>query len=71
VTDKTPLALLPGLLLDASFWKHQVAGLADIAEPWVADFTSQDGVGAMAESVLAAMPERFALCGLSMGGYVA
>lgn len=71
MTDKTPLALLPGLLLDASFWKHQVAGLAEVADIRVADFTSQDSVGAMAESVLAAMPERFALCGLSMGGYVA
>jgi len=71
VSEKTPLALLPGLLLDGTFWHHQVAALADIAEPWVADFTSQDSIAAMAQSVLAAMPERFALCGLSMGGYVA
>jgi len=71
VTDKTPLALLPGLLLDASFWKHQVAALGEEADIWVADFTNQDSVGEMAESVLAAMPPRFALCGLSMGGYVA
>ncbi|WP_366553572.1 alpha/beta fold hydrolase [Aquibaculum sediminis] len=71
MSEKTPLALLPGLLLDGTFWHHQVAALADIAEPWVADFTSQESVAAMAQSVLAAMPERFALCGLSMGGYVA
>ncbi len=68
---RIPLALLPGLLLDRGFWRHQEAALADIAEPWVADFSSQDSVEAMAESVLAAMPARFALCGLSMGGYVA
>lgn len=71
VTDRTLLALLPGLLLDASFWKYQVTGLADVADPWIADFTTQDSIAAMAQSVLAAMPERFALCGLSMGGYVA
>lgn len=71
MSEKIPLALLPGLLLDGTFWHHQVAALVDIAEPWVADFTSQESVAAMAQSVLAAMPERFALCGLSMGGYVA
>jgi len=71
VPDRKALALLPGLLLDASFWKHQVEALADVAIPWTADFTTQDSIAAMAEGVLAAMPERFALCGLSMGGYVA
>ncbi|MEX0759412.1 MAG: alpha/beta fold hydrolase [Tistlia sp.] len=66
-----PLALLPGLLLDRRLWRHQEAALADLAETWVADFDGLDSVEAMAERVLAAMPERFALCGLSMGGYVA
>jgi len=69
--DKVPLALLPGLLCDAALWRPQVEGLSDIADCWIADFTSQDSAVAMAESVLAAMPERFALAGLSMGGYVA
>jgi pimeloyl-ACP methyl ester carboxylesterase len=69
--DRVPLALLPGLLCDADLWHRQVAALADIADPWVADFTTQDSIAAMADSVLAAMPQRFALAGLSMGGYVA
>lgn len=69
--DKTPLALLPGLLCDAALWQPQVEALSDIAEPRVADFTSQETIAAMAASVLAMMPERFALAGLSMGGYVA
>lgn len=69
--SRTPLALLPGLLLDRSLWRHQEAALGDVAEAWVADFSSQDSTAAMARAVLAAMPERFALCGLSMGGYVA
>lgn len=71
MSGRTPLALLPGLLLDRSFWRHQEAALADLAEPWIADFSTQDSIAAMARSVLEAMPERFALCGLSMGGYVA
>src|SRR3546814_4065278 len=66
-----PLSLLPGLLCDAALWRPQVEALADIAEPWVADLTTQDSTAAMAETVLAAMPPRFALAGLSMGGYVA
>ena len=71
MTDKIPLALLPGLLCDHALWKPQVEGLADIADPWVADLTKHESTADMAESVLAAMPERFALAGLSMGGYVA
>lgn len=69
---KTPLALLPGLILDDALWTHQLEHLADLAEMRVADFTTQDSVAEMARSVLEAMPEeRFALAGLSMGGYVA
>ncbi len=34
-------------------------------------FRDDDTLGAMAEAVLTAMPERFAVVGLSMGGYVA
>jgi pimeloyl-ACP methyl ester carboxylesterase len=66
-----PLALLPGLLCDDALWQGQVAGLDGLADCRVADFSSQDSVAAMAESVLAMMPGRFALAALSMGGYVA
>lgn len=66
-----PLALLPGLLCDGALWRAQIDALEGHADTWVADFTSQDKVGDMALSVLQAMPERFALAGLSMGGYVA
>lgn len=71
VNGKTALALLPGLLNDDALWQHQIASLSEKAHPWIADFTSQDSMAAMAAHVLDAMPERFALCGLSMGGYVA
>ena len=68
---KTPLILLPGLLCDATLWRHQCDNLADIAAIRVADLTGHDSVGEMADTVLAAAPARFALAGLSMGGYVA
>jgi len=71
VSARIALALCPGLLLDERLWQHQVPALADLADIRVPDFTSQDSGEAMAASVLASMPERFALAGLSMGGYVA
>jgi pimeloyl-ACP methyl ester carboxylesterase len=68
---KSPLILLPGQLCDAALWESQVSALADIADIAVADLTQDDSVGAMAERVLASAPPLFALCGLSLGGYVA
>ena len=37
----------------------------------VADHTRHDTMAGIAQSILAAAPERFALAGLSMGGYIA
>jgi len=71
VTDRTPLVLLPGLLCDQALWQHQIEGLADLADPSVADLTQDASLSAMAARVLAAAPPRIALAGLSMGGYVA
>ena len=70
--NKPSLVLVPGLLCDAALWRGQVEDLADIAEPWVADVTRDDSMTGMARRVLAEAPAgRFALAGLSMGGYVA
>ena len=66
-----PLVLLPGLRCDARLWRDVVAGLADGVAPIVADLTLDDTMKAMAARTLAAAPERFALAGLSMGGYLA
>lgn len=71
MSNRIPLVLVPGLLLDGALWRAQIEGLADLAEPQVADLTRQDSIPAMARDVLAAMPARFALAGLSLGGYVA
>lgn len=66
-----PLVLLPGLLCDAALWAHQRRHLADVAVVSVPDLTGADSVGDLARHVLDTAPPRFALAGLSMGGYVA
>lgn len=65
------LLLLPGLLCDARLWRDQLAGLADVADPVVADLTLDSDVAAMAARAIASVEGPFALAGLSMGGYVA
>ena len=66
------LVLLPGLLCDAALWEPQLDAFAPLCAPWVADLTHDDSIAAMAARVLREAPaERFALAGLSMGGYVA
>jgi pimeloyl-ACP methyl ester carboxylesterase len=69
-TSHIPLLLLPGLLCDRALWVAQLEGLADIADMTVGDLTGADSVAGMAKAALAVAPERFALAGLSMGGYV-
>lgn len=69
--QRTPLLLLPGLLNDATLWRAQLDALADIADCQVGDLTGHDDLRAVAEDVLARAPERFALAGFSLGGYVA
>jgi pimeloyl-ACP methyl ester carboxylesterase len=66
-----PLLLLPGLLCDETLWRDQIAALADIAACQVADLTLDASLPGMALRALQAAPPRFALAGLSMGGYVA
>jgi pimeloyl-ACP methyl ester carboxylesterase len=65
------LLLMPGLLCDARLWRDQVAALAGRVRPAVADLTRDDSLDAMAQRALDSVPGRFALCGLSMGGYAA
>ena len=67
----TKLVLVPGFLCTGALWAPQMAALADIADISVADHTRHDTMVGIAKSILAAAPERFALAGLSMGGYIA
>lgn len=63
------LILLPGLICDERLWRDVVDGMD--ARAHVADLTQDDSIAAMAARTLAWAPARFALAGLSMGGYVA
>ncbi len=69
--SRIPLLLLSGLLCDARLWRSQMADLADLAQITVADLTQDERIEAMARRALEAMPARFAVAGMSMGGYVA
>jgi pimeloyl-ACP methyl ester carboxylesterase len=68
---KTPLLLLPGLLCDQALWAHQLENMNDVADSVVTDMTRDSTMAGMAKRILDSAPERFALCGLSMGGYCA
>ena len=71
MAEKSDLVLVPGLLCSADLWAPQVAGPSDVADITVADHTRHDTMEAIAQSILASAPQRFALAGLSMGGYIA
>lgn len=69
--QKAPLVLIPGLLCSDALFGPQCGGLADCAEISIGRVTGQATLEDMARSVLHAAPDRFALAGLSLGGYVA
>jgi pimeloyl-ACP methyl ester carboxylesterase len=71
MTPTRTLILIPGLLCDAAVWEPQVRALSDMARVEIANHGTLDSLGAMAETILATAPPRFALAGHSMGGRVA
>lgn len=68
---KPSILLLPGLLCDDALWAHQIESLSGQYNCLVADMTQDDTMRGMAARAIAGMPERFAVAGLSMGGYCA
>jgi pimeloyl-ACP methyl ester carboxylesterase len=69
--SRAELLLLPGLTNDARVWQGVADRLADVARVQVADLTTGDTMADLADAVLAKAPPRFAVAGLSMGGYCA
>jgi pimeloyl-ACP methyl ester carboxylesterase len=69
--SRLPLILLPGLVNDERVYAQVRSWLSDAADPVVVDLTTGDTMAALADDVLAKGPHRFALAGLSMGGYCA
>ncbi len=71
-SGKTPLVLIPGLLCDVVLWHEQILDLQDCADCWVPDIARDDSLPCIVDRILKEVPfERFALAGLSMGGYLA
>jgi pimeloyl-ACP methyl ester carboxylesterase len=70
-SDEPTLVLLSGLLCDEALWHDTLAALDGSLRVETTDLTGQASIEAMADSVLAHAPRRFALAGFSMGGQVA
>jgi pimeloyl-ACP methyl ester carboxylesterase len=66
-----PLVLVPGLLCSARLYAPQIAALWQFGPVTVADHRRDSTMEAIAKRILADAPQRFALAGLSMGGYIA
>ena len=69
--EPLPVVLIPGLLCSPRLYGEQLPDLWRFGPLFIADHTRDDSVAGMARRILAASPPRFALAGLSMGGYVA
>jgi len=71
MSDPSPIVLVPGLNCSARLYAEQVPALWGSGPVTIADHRHDDSVGAIAARILAMAPPRFALAGLSMGGYIA
>ncbi|MEE1611983.1 alpha/beta fold hydrolase [Microvirga sp. CF3016] len=65
------LVLIPGLACTARLFEPQITALGADRTIIVADHARDDSIPAMAARLLREAPDKFALAGLSMGGYVA
>jgi pimeloyl-ACP methyl ester carboxylesterase len=65
-----PTLLVPGLLCSPRLYAAQIPELWRLGPVTIADHTRDDSVVGIARRILATAPPRFALVGLSMGGYI-
>lgn len=65
------IVFVPGLLCSGDLFAAQIAHFGGRHRCHVADHTTADTMTGIARSILRHAPERFALAGLSMGGYIA
>lgn len=71
MAEPLPSVLVPGLNCSARLYGAQVPALWRFGPVMVARHTEDDAIVAIARRILADAPARFALVGLSMGGYIA
>ncbi len=69
--ERLPIVLLPGVRCSARLFSPQIPALWRFGPVTVADHTSGDTIAEIARLILDASPPRFALVGLSLGGYIA
>ena len=66
-----PTVLVPGLLCTPRLYAEQLPALWRFGSVTVANHTHDDSMSGIARRILSEAPPKFALIGLSMGGYVA
>jgi pimeloyl-ACP methyl ester carboxylesterase len=70
VAEPLPIVLVPGLLTSPRLYAAQLPALWQHGPVTIAGTTRDDTIAAIASRILADAPPRFALAGLSMGGYI-
>src|SRR3569833_2915099 len=70
MSDPIPVVLIPGLLASPRLYAEQSPHEWRFGPVTVADHTRDETMAAIARRILAAAPPKFALIGLSMGGYI-
>jgi pimeloyl-ACP methyl ester carboxylesterase len=70
MTEPLPIVLVPGLLTSPRLFVEQLPTLWQHGPVTIADTTRDDTIATLASRILADAPPRFALAGLSMGGYI-
>ena len=71
MSEPLPIVLIPGLLASARMYAAQIPQLWRAGPVLIADHTRDDSMSGIARCILRVAPARFALVGLSMGGYIA
>ena len=71
MSEPLPIVLIPGLLASARMYAAQIPQLWRAGPVLIADHTRDDSMLGIARRILGVAPARFALVGLSMGGYIA
>src|SRR5262245_44750380 len=69
--EVVPIVLVPGLCCSARLYADPIPALCRFGRFWAAYHTRGDSRAAIAAGILNDAPPRFALAGLSMGGYIA
>jgi pimeloyl-ACP methyl ester carboxylesterase len=65
-----PILCVPGLACSARLYAEQIPHLWTMGPVSIAQHSHHESIAAIARSILASAPPRFALIGLSMGGYI-